>query len=360
MTTFEHGFVVGKFYPPHAGHAFLIRTAAAFCRRVTVAVLASSVESIPVDLRVAWLREEFADTPNVTFVGGIDDHPIDYDDPGAWDLHDAVFDEVLRGEPVDATFSSEPYGAELARRRNAADVRVDEVRVTVPVSGTAVRRDPVAHWDLLGPGARGWLAKRVVVVGAESTGTTTLARDLAAALRARGGPHATTRWVPEYGREYTVAKLAVARSAGPTSIVDLVWTTEEFGVVARRQCLDEDRAARGGGPVLVCDTDAFATRVWHERYVGTPSAEVDAVAAAMPPRALYLLTSEEGVPFEDDGLRDGEAIRESMNARFRELLAAGDVPWVEVRGSREARVAVSLAAVDDALEAGWRLADPLG
>ncbi|NEE33240.1 AAA family ATPase, partial [Streptomyces sp. SID7982] len=75
-------------------------------------------------------------------------------------------------------------------------------------SGTAVRKDPVGCWDFLQPPVRAALARRVVILGAESTGTTTLARALAAHYRARGGVWARTGYVAEYGREYSEDKLA--------------------------------------------------------------------------------------------------------------------------------------------------------
>ncbi|MFI6077472.1 hypothetical protein ACIA5C_38675 [Actinoplanes sp. NPDC051343] len=80
-------------------------------------------------------------------------------------------------------FSSEAYGIELASRFHAEPVIVGLDRAQVPVSGTAVRADPVGNWDHLGPGVRAWLTRRVVVVGAESTGTTTTARALARLFR---------------------------------------------------------------------------------------------------------------------------------------------------------------------------------
>ena len=61
MTSFSHALVIGKFYPPHAGHEYLIRAAADAARNVTVVVMAADVESIPLDLRVAWLKEMLAD-----------------------------------------------------------------------------------------------------------------------------------------------------------------------------------------------------------------------------------------------------------------------------------------------------------
>ncbi|MFE0462235.1 AAA family ATPase [Kitasatospora sp. NPDC058965] len=363
--SFEHGLVIGKFYPPHAGHHFLVRAAADSCRRVTVVVMAASHESVPLAERVAWIRAHWADEPQVAVVGTVDDLPVDYRDDAVWAGHVQLMRAAVAAAPpappVDAVFSSEPYGTELARRFGAAPVLLDTARQTFAVSGTAVRADPVAHWADLEPPVRAWFARRVVVLGAESTGTTTLSRDLARALRERGGPHALTGWVPEYGRELTVTKLAVARAADPAATVfDLDWTDADFALVVRRQQQAEQRAARSGGPVLVCDTDALATTVWQERYLGRTTPEVTALAAAGPPRALYLLTSDLGVPFDDDGLRDGEQLRPWMTSRFREVLAKAGVPWRELTGDRAARLAAALTAVDELLSAGWDLADPFG
>lgn len=379
---FGHGLVTGKFYPPHAGHHFLIRTAAENCDRVTVVVLAADVESVPLADRVAWIREAYADRPRVTVTGAVDNLEVDYDSEDAWSGHVELMRQGVAlgahaGHRVDAVFSSEPYGVELARRFDSAPVLLDLSRETFAVSGTKVRADPVAHWDTLEPPVRAWFARRVVVLGAESTGTTTLSRDLAAALRARGGAHALTGWVPEYGRELTVVKLALARAAAAAvpgaavpTVFDLEWEDADFEAVVRRQNELEQRSARAGGPVLVCDTDALATTVWQERYLGRCTSRVRELAAAAPPRSLYLLTSDEDVPFHDDGLRDGEQLRPWMTRRFREVLGAvgaeglsrgsDGVPWLELRGDRAERLRLALAAVDVLLARGWGLADPLG
>ncbi|WP_042376161.1 AAA family ATPase [Streptacidiphilus melanogenes] len=367
---FRHGLVIGKFYPPHAGHHFLIRSAADACDRVTVVVMAADVESVPLAERVDWIREFWIEEPHVRVAGVVDNLTVDYDSDEIWSGHVALMRDGVRlagQEPaVDAVFSSEPYGLELADRFGATAVLLDTGRDTFPVSGTKVREDPVAAWDQLAPPVRAWLARRVVVLGAESTGTTTLSRDLAAALRARGGVHGATRWVPEYGRELTAAKLAAARgraraAAEPEpSVFDIDWDDRDFDLVCRRQLEAEQRAARDGGPVLVCDTDALATTVWQERYLGATSPTVRAFAQAVPPRALYLLTSPEGVAFHDDGLRDGEDIRPWMHERFRAVLAEQGVLWLELRGDREGRLSRALTAVDAMLAGGWGLADPLG
>ena len=355
MKRFGHGLVVGKFYPPHAGHHALIDAAAAACDRVTVVVAPSSRESVPLDLRVAWLRA--AHGPNVHVVGVHDDHPVDYADPDIWELHMQVFRTAAGVSRVDAVFSSEPYGLELAERFGATPVIVDLDRSRIPVSGTAVRADPIAHWSMLGPGVRGWLAKRVVIVGAESTGTTTLARALARHYRLRGGPFAGTLWVPEFGRELTERKLAALLAADETATVfDVTWDRDDFVTVADEQNAAEDAAASAGGPLLIADTDAYATTIWEERYLGSTS---DAVRARVRRPHLYLLTDDEDVPFEDDGLRDGEHLRHWMTGRFRSSLPSTGAPYRILTGPYATRLRSAVAAIDELLAAGWTFTPPL-
>ena len=332
---YRHGLVIGKFYPPHAGHAALIRRASADCDRVTVQVLASQVESIALEHRMAWLREEH---PTATVVGGYDEAEVDFDSATAWDAHMRVIAALLDG-PVDAVFTGDDYGAELARRLRAAWVRLD--RAAIPVSGRAVRADLAGHWRLLPVAVRAALTPRVVILGAESTGTTTLAADLAGAL--------DTDWVPEYGREYSVI-----RPGGPTA----PWRDDEFDLIADRQlALEATAARRVRRPVLICDTDMLATALWFERYRGHWPAALHRRALAHPP-LLYLLTGDE-IPFVADGLRDGEHLRADMADRFRAVLADQPVPWVELRGDRRERLAAALDAVRAELTDAFRFADPL-
>lgn len=368
---FRHGLVIGKFYPPHAGHFYLIQTAARHCERVTVIAMAASHESIPLALRLAWLQEGVAVQQHVAVVGVIDDVPVDYDDPDIWrqhvDLMRLALSQMNPPPPVavDAVFTSEAYGDELATHFDAAAVCLDQGRSLYPVSGTAVRQDPVANWDYLSDAVRSWLCLKVVVVGAESTGKTTLAMSLAARLQGRGGVWARTRWVPEYGREYSHNKLAIVRgiaqrqSRPATELGDLAWETTEFQAIAVQQREWERAGSAVTGPVLIADTDAFATGVWHERYVGVRSDQVDLVADVALPHRLYILTDLDSVPFEQDGLRDGEHVRAWMHRRFIERLDEVGAKWVCVRGGKDDYLQQALAHIDAHLETLWRFALPL-
>jgi len=357
----DHGLVVGKFYPPHLGHQHLITQAAARCAELTVLVMAARSETLPLADRVAWLRAVCADQPGVTVTGSTCDAPVDFDDPVIWAAQLAVIRaalEVDKRPPVDIVVSGEDYGQELAGRLGASHVAVDPGRRSVPVSGSALRADLAGHWNYLIDPAQAGLAARVVLLGAESTGTSTLAGLLAMHYRARGRAWARTRCVAEAGRDFTIMKWQQARAAAAAAgepgppLAELTWTADDFDAVAAEQTRRENQAAASGSPLVVCDTDAFATSVWERRYLGERARGLQPWATTgLPPRDVYLLTSHQGVPWHDDGLREGDlAIRAAMTSWFAAALTAAGHSWVLLTGSLEDRLALATRVTDYVLD----------
>ena len=125
---------------------------------------------------------------------------------------------------------------------------------------------------------------------------------------------------------------------------DAAWRSEEFIKIAKAQCALEDALAEASNGLVICDTDAFATGIWHERYVGTRSSEVEAIAARRE-YALYILTGDE-IPFVQDGLRDGEHVRHDMHKRFIARLDEKGKKYIIVTGSREERLLQAVSAID--------------
>lgn len=312
----RRALVIGKFYPPHLGHKFLIDTAAANSEQVDVLVCERADQSISGELRVEWLREM---CPSVK-VAKIDDI-CDDDNSERW----AAYVRNLLGFAPDVVFTSEKYGESFAHFLKCDHVIVDEARKMVPVSGTLVREHPLRYWEYLAPCVRAYYAKRVCVVGAESTGTTTIAEALAKYFK--------TVWVPEYGREYAEAKLSkIDAAVAPT----YEWESQEFEYIAKEQAKREDRLAREANRLLICDTDALATSVWHERYIGSRSSVVDSVVEVRN-YDLYLLTDCD-IRFVQDGTRDGEKIREWMTRRIAERLTERGARWLGLSGGHEERM----------------------
>jgi HTH-type transcriptional repressor of NAD biosynthesis genes len=318
----ERGLVIGKFYPPHRGHKFLIDTARSQVDHLTVIVCDKAGQTIPGALRGEWLRETHPDVEVLVIPDTLPE-----DDSAAW----AENTRAVLGYVPDVVFTSEDYGDAYARYLGCRHVLVDRTRSHVPISATTIRADPWAHRVFLEPCVRAYFVKRVALFGAESSGTTTLTRALAEQYH--------TVWVPEYGREYAEAKLHTPHAQH--------WRSEEFLHIAQTQCAWEDAAARKVGRVLFCDTPAFATSLWHERYLGTLSPAVEAVAAPYH-YALYFLTDVD-IPFVQDGTRDGEHIRHGMHQRFTDWLIAYNVLYTLLSGSLEERLCTAMRLVDTLL-----------
>jgi cytidyltransferase-like protein len=149
------GLVVGRFDPPHLGHSYLIREAAARCDRLAVFVNSGPRDKAPGSLRAGWLSDLH---PDVIVVEVVHDLPTDFGDEVLWQQWIDLFRSRWPFESgPGVVFSSDPYVDELARRLGAESIVVDAGRVTVPISATMVRDNPAAHLDRLAPPVRAWV-----------------------------------------------------------------------------------------------------------------------------------------------------------------------------------------------------------
>ncbi len=167
----------------------------------------------------------------------------------------------------------------------------------------------------------------VALLGAESTGKTTLAEAVGARLSV-GGRRVVV--VPEYLRDFCLANGRVPRR------------DEQAGIAAEQT--RRIAAARAGAELVIADTTAVMVAVYSDLLFGDTSLYDDALAAQRA-MALTLLTLND-VPWQADGLmRDGPHVREPVLALVRAALARGGVRAVELAGSGEARLEAALVAV---------------
>lgn len=351
---YNHGLVIGKFYPLHFGHLEVINAARRQCKEVTVIVMASSVESIPLFDRCNWVKQSIWD---VNVVGVTCESPVDYESDIAWRQQVFAMKTAMAGyagpAEIDAVFSSEPYGTRLAEMFNATPVFVDVDRKRYPISGTEIRKDLLGNWQQVPAAVRGTLGLRAIFVGAESTGTTTVSEDVY--LHYVNTFSHKVQWVPEYGREYTHEKL---RLANTYDMNKLVWTREDFDHISMEQRRIENGAVWFGAPLTVCDTDAFATDLWRRRYLGEDYGPTTYRGLGYGNR-IYFLTDHVGVDFVQDGIRDGEHIREEMTGWFADALVRYNAPWTLLTGSRQERLLTATTVIDRMLAKTLTFNDPI-
>ena len=312
------GIAVGKFNPPHLGHLHLIQQGAARVDHLFVLVCDRPDQSLRGEQRRSWLLD--ASPSNVTVLITPDDLPP-ANEPWARRALE------LLPKPPNVAFTSEEWGPGWAALMGAEHVTVDLARRTVPVCATEIRADLGGSFRWLVPAARAELARRVVVLGAESTGKSTLAEALARTLE--------TVWVPEHGRWYW---------EGRRYLRDRSWSSDELRrIAAAQRRLEDDLARRSANGLVIADTDALVTAVWHERYVGRSDPELDELAAKLTPD-LYLHCWPD-VEWVQDGTRESEAHREWMHDSLTARAESSGVPVVSLRGPHDRRLAEALAEV---------------
>jgi NadR type nicotinamide-nucleotide adenylyltransferase len=169
--------------------------------------------------------------------------------------------------------------------------------------------------------------KRVVLIGSECTGKTTLAQRLA--------EHYGVEWVPEFVREYAEQK---------GRALDF----SDHGPIARGQMALEDeyqsRAATGTASVLLQDTDLLSTAVYCAHYYNRCPLWIRQAAQTRRPD-LYLLLDVD-LPWTPDPVRDRGHLRAELHALFRDAVERSRVPFVVVSGDADQRFATARAAID--------------
>ena len=183
----KRGLVFGKFLPLHRGHQLMIETALSQVDDLTIVVYDShrpDDDRMSVELRLSWLRELYPDVENILALEDPLPGQEDTDDPGYAEVYARGLTFLGR---FDHVFSSEPGYERFAELLGATHVLVDAARTLVPTSGTVIRSDPYAYRGWMDPLVYASLIERVVFVGTESTGKSTLAQADGGEAGARSG-----------------------------------------------------------------------------------------------------------------------------------------------------------------------------
>ena len=159
----------------------------------------------------------------------------------------------------------------------------------------------------------------VCVVGAESSGKTSLCRQLAA--------HFLVPWLPEYAREHLDGSS---------------YDEEDVAAIAREQQRREMALLASGAKAVVLDTDLAVIWVWWRVKFGPPPAWLRDAFQAQPAR-FYLLCRPD-LPWQPDPLRESPGERWRLHRCYRTLLTTRRLPFAEVAGRGAVRAEAAIAA----------------
>jgi len=173
---------------------------------------------------------------------------------------------------------------------------------------------------------------KIVLFGPESTGKTTLSKQLAR--------YYNTVWAAEYAREYLQDKWNNERKTCESS--DLL-------PIAIGQMKIENDLARKADKVLICDTDLLETKVYSEEFYGGFVDPILEKAARANTYDLYLLTYID-TPWEKDDLRDRPQERLEMFNAFETALKKYNRPYITLKGDKNTRFKRAIKEINSILK----------
>lgn len=168
--------------------------------------------------------------------------------------------------------------------------------------------------------------KRILILGPESTGKSTLAEDLA--------HHFGEPWVPEFAREYLEK-------------IDRPYRFEDLVEIGKGQVLLEDQQAEKAKNFLFCDTDLRVIHIWSEHRFGKTDPWV--LEEIQQRKYELILLTDTDLPWEPDPLREYPELkmRQYFFEKYRKLAEQSGLPYLVVSGDRGNRLKDAITAVDN-------------
>jgi HTH-type transcriptional repressor of NAD biosynthesis genes len=310
------GLTLGKFAPFHKGHQFVIETAIKEVDELIVLIYDDPVINIPLTTRARWIREIY---PDIEVIEGANSPNDTGYTPEIMKIQEDYVLSVLRSRKITHFYSSEPYGLHISIALNAINRQVDSSRNIIPISATKIRNDPFRNKEFIHPVVYTDLITKVVLLGAPSTGKTTLAEKLAI--------HFETQWMPEYGREYWEKHQVNKRL-----------TLDDLLKIAEVHIEKEDALILKSNRFLFSDTNAITTFLFSIDYHGKALLALEKLAKAAESRHDVIFVCDTDIPYDDTWDRSGDVKRKEFQDKIIEDLNARNLNYHMLRGTVDERI----------------------
>lgn len=181
------------------------------------------------------------------------------------------------------------------------------------------------------------MLKKIVIIGPESTGKSTLCEQLA--------QHYETAWCPEFAREYLLSNGTNYEFDDLLTIAKGQLTMEDE-YTSQLETNSLPMLEAGGHLPLFIDTDMYVMKVWCE-FVFNKCHRFILDQILTREYDLYLLCNID-LPWEADELREYPDLhtRKKLYQIYKDIMMNQLVPWVEIKGNYEERLAKAISAVD--------------
>ena len=337
---YKVGMYGGCFNPLHLGHVNDIIMASNMCEKLYVILsYSNNPNEIPHQEIFMCLKNITADLSNIQVLELFDDsyNKENYD----W-VKGAINIKNLIGKKIDVVFSGDDYqGKNIWERLYPESIVHYFSREEINISSTQIRENPLYYYDYLPSCVRPYYNKKVVIVGTESCGKSTLVQNLAKAYN--------TSYVTEQGRD-------VCFEAGG---IDNMQPKHYFEILFRHKKEESDKQ-KLANKVLFIDTDALITLYYYQlafqensNYDLAFNQLVQAITK-LNDYDLYIFL-EPDVPWIQDGTRTyGEDIvRIENNNKLKGLFDKAGINYEIVNGDYQERYVKSKRLVNNLIKGNY-------
>jgi len=291
----------------------MIEFAIDHCDLLNVLVCASTREKISGKVRSKWISETFRDHPKVIVtVLEYDETVLPNTSESSIEVSRAWAREFSRLFPdMNLLFTSEPYGDYVARFMHINHISFDTGRNKYPISGSEIRKSLYNNWDLLPNSVKHYFQKKIVILGTESVGKSTLADHLSNQFRSSLVHELARDLIPNSTR-FTKKQLKLIAEGHSQNIMN---TCEQLE------------------PLVFIDTDVHITQSY-AKYAFGSYLDLQASIYHYNCADIYLYLHKD-VPYIQDGTRLEIGARNELDRSHRETLKYFGIQFMELSGSYE-------------------------